>query len=597
MTRYGLQFNEGTSELEVELTLIRYGGAFQGRGLGLFDHMMNARKLLWPDRYRHEWTDLIYKEIIAHDVIVLVGPASSGKTSTASEYALIRYLSSPCDTLVFLSTTEVQKLETGIFGEVKMLWSQARDLWGDKEISGHLIDHIHCIATDNLAEGEVRDLRRGIRGIACFEGRQWVGMAKILGTKQRNIIFIGDELQAMAPTFIESWDNLFSNPNVKIVGSGNPWHNPDDQLGLAAEPIDGWTSIGEPKVTTCWDTKFMGGRCVNLVGTDSPNFHAAAKGLPEPYPGLIGPAFAARTAHNKGINSPKYYEQVLGVMKLGMITDRVITRQLCREHHAHDSAVWGPQPRVKVHGLDPSYGGKDDCVSVILEFGKDPEGLAQLAVLLVKEHRFDLSKDREVEAQLAEQVYQLLGEYQIPVTNSYYDPYGKGTMGFAFATRFGHVCPIPIDSGARASERPVRQDLFVTEKNGHRRLQKCSEHYSKFVTEAWFSVRYVIEANQMKDFPESVMKEMCSRTYRPVTGDRLELEPKDDYKERTGRSPNEGDAMAIALEGARRLGFQIGKLGNAELDDDAKDPLRWLNDMVKKHSELEESKRLSYASL
>ena len=96
--------------------------------------------------------------------------------------------------------------------------------------------------------------------------------------------------------------------------------------------------------------------------------------------------------------------------------------------------------------------------------------------------------------------------------NSFYDPYGKGTLGFAFAQRFGANSPIPVDSGAKATERPVRADLFTTDKKG-RRLKKCSEHYVKFVTEAWFSVTYIVQAGQMREITEDVVREMSARKY------------------------------------------------------------------------------------
>lgn len=596
IARYGLQLPDGYDDLSVELFMIKNGGRFliQGKeyGLGMFEHMMRARALAWPNRYRHEWTELMYREFIANDISICVGAASTGKTATASEYGLLKYWASPDNTLVIVSTIDIDKLDTGIFGEIKMLFRDATERW--PQLAGNLIDHRHCIATDCLADGEIRDLRRGILGRPVYQGSQWIGLGKLMGTKQENIIYLADEVQWMAASFVESWANLFSNGKVQIIASGNPKHDPDDQLGIAAEPEDGWASIGEPQVTTVWDTKFMGGRCINLVGTDSPNFRAVAKGLAEPYPKLIGPRFAARIAHDWGLDSAKYFEQVRGIMKIGMVTDRVITRQICKDHHAHDKAVWKSVPSKKVHGLDPSYGGDDECVSIILEFGEDISGKKIVRVVLVKVHRFNIASEKSVEDQIADQVFDLLKENSIAPTDSFYDPYGKGTLGYAFARKFGSVCPIPVDSGGKPTERPVRQDLFVTEKNGNRRLKKCSEHYVKFVTEAWFSVRYTIEADQMREFPVEVMREMCQRTYKPAFGDRIEIESKDDLKERTGKSPNKGDAMAVSLEGARQRGFSIGKLGQ-NINGGDRDGRQWLRDMVRQHQELVSSKQLMYA--
>ena len=99
--RYGLRWT-GKSDLQIELDMIARDGYWtvQGQkcGLGLFEHFMRARELVWPERYRHRWTDLIYQEIINNVVTILCGCASSGKTSTASEFVLLDYWAHPHDT-------------------------------------------------------------------------------------------------------------------------------------------------------------------------------------------------------------------------------------------------------------------------------------------------------------------------------------------------------------------------------------------------------------------------------------------------------------------------------------------------------------------
>ena len=46
-----------------------------------------------------------------------------------------------------------------------------------------------------------------------------------------------------------------------------------------------------------------------------------------------------------------------------------------------------------------------------------------------------------------------------------------------------------------------------------------------------------------------------------VKGNRYELEPKDDFKERLGYSPDFFDCACIGFEGARQRGFQIETIG------------------------------------
>lgn len=113
-------------------------------------------------------------------------------------------------------------------------------------------------------------------------------------------------------------------------------------------------------------------------------------------------------------------------------------------------------------------------------------------------------------------------------------------------------------------------DMWIIDKTtGLKRLKLCDEHYSKLVTEFWYSLRISIEADQIRGLHEDVMNELCMREWSRVTDSKIEAESKLDMKLRIRKSPDLGDWAAIILEGARRLGFVISKLGsNRETSDD-----------------------------
>lgn len=505
ISRYGTLWTG--NDLEIELECIRRGGHWIGKqgqccGEGLFQHYMAARKLLWPERYRHRWTELMYENFIANDMTILLGSASSQKTSHAVEYALVSYFAKPENTLVILSTTTMDKLEIGVWAELMVLWSAAkkRHDW----IPGNLIPYKKSLTTDNIEEGEVRDFRKGVISRPCKIGGRWVGLGTLAGVKQDNIIYVNDELQFADCTFSGSWPHLFVNGNVKIIGLGNPKHDPEDQLSITACPIGGWAAMPEPIKTAVWDTKFMGGKCVNLVGTDSPNFDVP-RGVKPPFPKLIDRNFEERIAHDQrdqgGRESFEYYRLVKGVMKSAFALSRVITRQICHDHRALDGVTWADDRQTLLYALDPSYGGGDRCVGGPLKFGFDVDG--KLIIWVGPYRVFPISLQREdvsVEDQIAETLFDELRVYGIDPENVFYDSNGKGTIGAAFARKFGFRVPVAIDSGAQPTKRPVRADLFVDEYDNAgmvtKRLKRCDEHYSKFVSEMWFSVRYTIEAGQ-----------------------------------------------------------------------------------------------------
>lgn len=567
-------------------------------GLGLFHHFMELRKYIWPDRYRHAWTELIYEECLKNQITFFLGCASSQKTSHLSELALLHYWCFPQTTCVLISTINMDKLEMAVFGEIKKLWSAGRKKF--PWLDGHLIDYKKCIATDDIEEVDARDFRKGIIGRACYVGQKYVGLGVFAGIKQERLIFLCDELQFMAPTFLDCLPNMLSNTNpqikggFKVWGSGNPKHDPDDQVGIACEPLDGWSTVENIEKTTIWETKF--GTCVNLIGIDSPNFHVP-DGCAEPYPRLIGRDFERNIAKIWGKDSPEYEKQVMGRMKLGLAQSRVITRQLCKERKAHDMIVWSGELTTKVYAIDPAYGGGDRCVAGSIEFGKAVDGRIKIKVKMPRVITINLKDPRSPEEQIADAVKADLLAEKIMPNNAFYDSFGKGTIGFAFSKKFGSDCPVPVDSGGRTTPRPVRSDLFIEEldKEGGKRtrLKRCDEHYSKFVTEMWFSVRYTIEAEQLCELPVAVMAEGCSREYYTVAGDKIEVEPKEDMKERLGRSPDLFDWLAIAIEGARQRGFLIKMISEVTAAKDGKKD--WLATRAHDYKELLKSKRLTYA--
>src|SRR3972149_6706842 len=169
--KYGAWWDARLQDAQIEMECIRRGGRWEIRrgqtcGAGLYEHMLKLQAMLWPDMDDHRWHRLCLKTICENQVTVLMGPASTAKTNEAAKFGLCEYFSAPEDTAVLVSSTDLRGLELRIWGEIKMLFSQARERFGF--LPGHLIDSKHCITTDDLKEGDIRDLRRGVIGIPCI---------------------------------------------------------------------------------------------------------------------------------------------------------------------------------------------------------------------------------------------------------------------------------------------------------------------------------------------------------------------------------------------------------------------------------------------
>jgi len=602
---YGLTWPDGTDQLRVELAMIGYGGYFDSPdnrryGLGLFEHHKRAQTILWPEDDWHRWAELALRELCGNTITVLMGPGDSGKTYPSAKWGLVEYWASPNNTLVLVSSTDIRGLELRVWGAIKELFNRAVEAFPDLE--GRVLEFMHCITTDEIdkidAGKRARVLRKGVICIPCLQSGRFVGLGKYVGVKQQRLRQIADEVQLMGMSFLDAIPNYLGK-DYQGAFLGNPL-DPLDPLGKIAEPIDGWSTQKEPEKTDSWDTRFsvgnttFKGRCVNFVGTDSPNFDFP-QDQPARYPYMIGKRKIDAVKAFWGEDSLQYYSQCKGVMKSGLLAKRVITRLMCEKHNAHGEAIWGAQTPRKVYAIDAAYSGVggDRCVGGYIEFGFDNAGKQIIRVSSPVIIPVSLRISETPEDQIAVFVEKQCEIIGISSNEVFYDSTGRGTLGSAFARIFGKQPPVPIEFGGKATQRPVRHDLYVFEGppgNQIRRLKRCDEEYSKFVTELWFSVRYVIECGQMRELPRDIMDEGCLREFGTAAANRYELETKEDTRKRMGKSPDLFDWLATAIEGARRLGFRIERLGSDKIE--MGDGLKFLDDRRVKMQKLLRSKQL-----
>jgi hypothetical protein len=150
---------------------------------------------------------------------------------------------------------------------------------------------------------------------------------------------------------------------------------------------------------------------------------------------------------------------------------------------------------------------------------------------------------------------------------------------------YGDRTPQPVEFGGKASASPVRHDLFVQD-GAVRRHKRCDEHYLDMVSQLWFSARYTIESDQMRELPEDCMVEGCGREYGQGRNNRVFVESKHDPKarERMVRSPDLFDQLVTLVHGAIQRGFNIQKLGASLTEKPADDYYkqeaeRWKQDL------------------
>lgn len=571
---YGLKWPQDSTQLEREMWMIKQGGIHSKKngsthGLGLSHHYRQMRRIIWPElddeSDGQRWHKLCRDTILSSPVTVLMGPASTGKTHEPAWLFLCEWMCFPEDTCVLVSSTDMRGLRLRVWGETASLWERAVERFPD--LPGHLVDSKLAITAESIMEdGELndrtaRDLRSAIIGIPTIQGGKFVGLGKFVGIKQKRVRLIADEAAQMGSGFLSAFSNLNKNPDFRAVVIGNP-NDPLDCLGRAAEPKDGWDGGHmEPDKTVVWGTRFMGGKCVNLIGTDSPNNDFPADKKPR-FPYLIHQRKIDETAAFFGRESYEFYSQSVGTMKIATLSRRILTRRLCEDNDALlPHCEWEGGNRTKIAGLDAAYGG-DRTVFISAEFGKAVDGKIRLLLYPPLLVTISPKSPLEPEDQIAAFVKRECEGLGILPSNFFHDSTGRGSLGTALARAWSADCN-PVEFGGVPTKRPVSLDHYVLDRAKNiRRLILCDEFYTHKIAELWFSVRYCVEAGQLRGLTPEAMDEGCMREWRQEKNDRRSIETKTEMKVRLGRSPDLMDAVAIVVEGARRKGFQISKLAN-----------------------------------
>lgn len=569
---YGLEWAPNTPEIAREMTMIQHGGRWKLKngkmvGKGMLFHFIRFQELLWPEKLWHKWNRLETECYLKYRTIVEIGPASSGKTNSAATNGLADWFCFPERTTGLYCSTTRERLEDRIWGEVKKFFRMAKSRC--QFIPGQLIEGRQRIVLDPRTESiEGRDFRNGLIGVPCKKGGEYVGLGDFIGIKNKRVRLFGDELHLLPKVFVESISNLDKNPDLKVVGLGNPKET-TDALGVLAEPaayLGGWEGgIDQTPGTKTWEIRRPGGVCIQLPGSDSPNLKGDL-GIP-----LITQEQIDRDVAFYGKDSLWFTMFNEGRMPRGQGSRRVLTRQMCLRFHAMEEARWRDSNRTKVAFLDAAYRGVggDRCIYGELEFGDEAQPVSPEQVLTnliaqnsspVKRRQImsltmmtvvpiNVSSGELPEDQIVNFVRNQCMGHNIPPSHFFFDSGMRTSLVTAFARIWSNEVN-SVDCGGRPSERPVSADIQV----------KCCDYYSKFITEKWFDVRMIVEAEQFRQMTDEVIMEFASREWKMVGANKIEVETKEEMKKKTGRSPDLADALVMGVHGAIKLGFVIAKM-------------------------------------
>jgi hypothetical protein len=580
--------------LAIEMWCIEKGGSWkrkdgQTAGMGTEYHFREGIKLCWPHMVFHKWLDDFIHEFLINRLIGIMGPASSAKSHDAALCGLFYYYCFPYSTTGIYCSTTRELLRQRIWGEVVGLHKRAKKLY--EWLPGKLIESRDRIVTsDRDVETDGRDFRCGLLGVPAKQGESWVGLAAFVGIKNKHVMLFIDECSLIRVPVGDAIANLDSNEDFKCCPLANP-RDPTDEFAKICQPADsvgGWDGgIDQQLSSKTIPTKRENGVLLQRVGIDSPNLDGKL-GIP-----LLTQAFIDRQVSFYGKQSLQYTMMCLGMMPRGQGFKRVLTRQDISQHGAKTNPLWQNTSRTKLASLDAAYGGVggDRPMLKFGEFGDELESAINQDGSLNADGIVNQSADRpgrqkifavtetlivpidqkltvKPEDQIATYCMNECVKRGIPPDHFFFDS-GMRTALVQSFMRIWSLKVQSIDCGGAPTDRPVSHDIDVP----------CKKHYRKFISELWFSVRYIVISGQFRGMTDGEIEEFCSREWGMVGNNLIEVEPKEAMKKKTGRSPDEADAVAILVEGARRLGFVIRKLKPAvEVESDD----TWKRDLDKK---------------
>lgn len=562
-------------------------------GLGLAAHIVNFSRLVWPWFAWQRWALLLLNELVRpRHRLGVFGPSSSGKSCPVGLTYLTLYLARPENTTVLVSSTTRDELDLRIWGEIVMLWKEARDQFD--WIPGHLTDSKQMITTDGK-EVEGRDRRNGVLGRPCKIGNKWLigsGTSPFVGIKNDHVYLAADEAGLMPPGFLEALANLTSNPSCCAAVLGN-LGDLDTPLGQVCEPALGWDSLPDSEKSRVFDTRWHNGRAVQFIGTDSPNIDYPADA--EPYPKLIGRRYLKQCAEDYGLDTPLYNMFAAGKIPRGTMANRVLTEADCERNDAFEPVIWGHEPLKSLYCLDVSYTAEhgDRTVGRPIDFGQTSSGQQCLAprerpLVYTPSDRSDLS----ITDQLAYQCLAELKRLDIPPAHLFFDGTGRSEFT-ASAMRIIGTSINPIEFGGTATKRPnfinrrYEEDRSSQQKKGD--LLPCDEVFDRMVTELWFALQALVISKQARNLDRETIKETSRRLWKLTAGNRISVEPKKELKLRTGRSPDAADNLVVGIEGARRLGFPLGSLDATVKRSQS----RWLSRLNRDYQEARQAVELA----
>jgi hypothetical protein len=464
-------------------------------------------------------------------------------TDFAAVWAILNWLADIPNTKILVTSTSLKESRKRIWGSVCEYWGAAPGL------PGKLVDSIGMIRS--MLPGQKLSDKSGIELIPGEKKKEREAIGKLIGIKNKRMIFIADELPELSEALLTAaYSNLSMNPFFQFIGIGN-FNSIFDPLGVFTKPVQGWGSITPETVR--WETER--GICLRFDGTQSPNLKLDKD---------IWPIYGRKQVeeHKKlKENSIEWWRMCRSFPCPSNADATIYSEADFIKSDSNRNVIW-KGGCVRLAALDPGFTNNGDRSAARLGLlGIDAE--SGMTTLKLEKHEIlvvDVTKrGRPRNFQIAEHFRDFCVDNGVSPDNASIDATGGGIAFCDIVDEVWSSRYLRVQFGGAPSDL---RGYYADERTG-------KDAYVNRVTELWFNGLAYVLSKQIAGIDDETARELAARRYTThKSGDYLKacVEAKPDMKLRISISPDLADSAMILLELARvRHGFMAAGVEKARV--------------------------------
>lgn len=518
------------------------------------DEYENASRLLWGHRvsFKPRCTQMVWSAIRSHTQILLLGGSSMSKTYAAGVFFFLDWLRDPEYTTVKVAGPSEQHLQDNLFSHLVELHRTATlpmpGMIGDLYIGLDLRQRRSSISGVVIPLGKTKSGK--IQGVKKFPRRK---PHPIFGPMSRLRVLL-DELERIPQGVFQDLDNVLSNMSgefpdgLKIVGAYNPT-DPTLALGVRAEPPSGWNNFDIEK-DEVWDSR----RGWHVIRLDPHKCENVMEGK-ELFPGLqTREGLKALEVANGGQESPGYYTFGRGAYPAHGVFIGIIPPALLKRCKADPAFI--DEPRLYA-GVDLALEGGDSPVMAVGRFGTarslwippGPHDIEHRLVTFEAPRKiFHIDRLLKLESgdtvAMAKLIKVFAREQMVPPEHIMLDRTGNGAGVHDLLKELWSPSILAINYSETAS------NVKIMNEDEHLPEDSMERVYSEIwvALKRWLEFQYLVFSINLDSL--KLFEQLTTRQFS-IQKERTKVESKRVYCGRGFKSPNEADAITLALHCVR----------------------------------------------